>query len=206
MRRSRETPVALTAIDGCPILDLETRVPLDAQGTSPLILPSIKPPLRTNARIRAPQVTVIDENNKPLGVLAIQEALRIAQERGFDLVEVGPKANPPVCKLLDYGAYLYRQEKLQRQQRAKTKQIEVKGIRLSLKMGSHDRDIRLQQAKKFLAKGDKVKLEMIFRGRENAHRDLGGQIIQQFITDLGAKVEQPISRQGNKFFCLLGRP
>lgn len=138
-----------------------------------------------------------------MGVLPIREALRIAQERGFDLVEVAPQANPPVCKLLDYGAYQYRLERAQRKQRAK--QIEVKGIRLSLKMGQHDRDIRLQQSRKFLANGDKVKLEMIFRGRENAHRDLGQQIIEQFIADLGAKVEQPLSRQGNKFFCLLGQ-
>ncbi len=166
---------------------------------------TIKQPLRTNLRIRVPQVTVIDENNKPLGVLPTAEALRLAQERGFDLVEVGPTANPPVCKFLDYGAYQYRLEKQQRKQRAHAKQIEIKGIRLSLKMGAHDRDVRLNQSKKFLANGDKVKIEMILRGRENAHRDLGQQIIQQFITDLGAKIESPLTRQGNRFSILVGK-
>lgn len=140
-----------------------------------------------------------------LGVLSTRDALRMAQERGLDLVEVGPKANPPVCKILDYGAYQYRIERQQRKQKAKVKQIEVKGIRLSLNIGQHDRDVRLKKAKEFLDEGNKVKIEMILRGRENAHADLARQIISQFITDLGANVEQALSKQGNKFFCLVGR-
>lgn len=140
-----------------------------------------------------------------LGVLSTRDALRMAQERGLDLVEVGPKANPPVCKILDYGAYQYRIERQQRKQKAKVKQIEVKGIRLSLNIGQHDRDVRLKKAKEFLDEGNKVKIEMILRGRENAHADLARQIISQFITDLGANVEQALSKQGNKFFCLVGK-
>ncbi len=138
--------------------------------------------------------------------MATRDALQLAQERGFDLVEVAPQANPPVCKLLDYGAYQYRLEKQQRKQRAKLKQIEVKGIRLSLNIGRHDRDVRLNQAKKFLGEGDKVKIEMILRGRENAHQDLAREIMMKFVADLGANVEQPIARQGKKFFCLIGAP
>lgn len=147
---------------------------------------------------------LIDEQNKPQGVVPTRDALRMAQERSLDLVEVGPQAKPPVCKLMDFGAYQYRQERAARKQKAKVKQIEVKGIRLSLKMGAHDREVRAKQAGKFLSEGDKVKIEMIFRGRENAHRDLGAKIIQDFVTELGAVVEQPIARQGNKFFCLVG--
>lgn len=168
--------------------------------------PTISKPLRVNLRIRVLQVTVIDENNKPLGAMATRDALQLAQERGFDLVEVAPQANPPVCKFLDYGAYQYRLEKQQRKQRANQKQIEIKGIRLSLNIGEHDRDVRLNQAKKFLGEGDKVKVEMILRGRENAHQDLAREIMMKFVADLGANVEQPISRQGKKFFCLIGNP
>lgn len=137
--------------------------------------------------------------------MATRDALQLAQERGFDLVEVAPQANPPVCKLLDYGAYQYRLEKQQRKQRANQKQIEIKGIRLSLNIGQHDRDVRLNQAKKFLGDGDKVKVEMILRGRENAHQDLAREIMMKFVADIGAKVEQPISRQGKKIFCLVGK-
>lgn len=147
---------------------------------------------------------LIDEQNKPQGVVPTRDALRMAQERGLDLVEVGPTARPPVCKLIDFGAYQYRLERQARKHKAHARQIEVKGIRLSLKMGAHDREVRLKQSRRFLDQGDKVKIEMIFRGRENAHRDLGLKIIDEFIAQLGANVEQPIARQGNKFFCLVG--
>lgn len=135
------------------------------------------------------------------------EALRMAEERGFDLVEVSPKANPPVCKLLDYGAYQYRLEKVERKQKAKQKIIEVKGIRLSFKIGAHDLEIRKNQALKFIEKGDKVKLEMILRGREMAHQDMAREIISKFIESLGEKIiiEQPLTRQGNRFSVVLDK-
>jgi translation initiation factor IF-3 len=150
---------------------------------------------------------LIDENNKQIGMINTGEALRMAEERGFDLVEVSPKANPPVCKLLDYGAYQYRLEKVERKQKAKQKIIEVKGIRLSFKIGAHDLEIRKNQALKFIEKGDKVKLEMILRGREMAHQDMAREIISKFIESLGEKIiiEQPLTRQGNRFSVVLDK-
>lgn len=132
-----------------------------------------------------------------------QEALRLAQERGLDLVEVGPTSQPPVCKILDFGAYQYRQEKQARKQKAHARQIEIKGIRLSVNIGQHDREFRLKQAQKFFSQGHKVKLEVMLRGRENARPELARLTIEQFIADLNAKIEQPLNRQGKKFFVLI---
>jgi len=131
----------------------------------------------------------------------------MAEERGFDLVEVSPKSQPPVCKLLDYGAYQYRLEKAERKQRAKQKKIEVKGIRLSYKIGEHDLEIRKNQALKFIEKGDKVKVEMMLRGRENAHQDRAREIINKFIESLGDNIliEQTLSRQGNRYSVVLDK-
>jgi len=150
---------------------------------------------------------LIDENNKQLGTINTEEALRLAEERGFDLVEVSPKSNPPVCKILDYGAYQYRLEKAERKQRARQKKIEVKGMRVSFKIGKHDLEIRKKQALKFIEKGDKVKLEMILRGREMAHQDIAREIISKFIESLGEniRIEQPLTRQGNRFFVVLDK-
>ena len=150
---------------------------------------------------------MIDENNKQIGTINTEEALRMAEERGFDLVEVSPKANPPVCKLLDYGAYQYRLGKAERKQKAKQKKIEVKGIRISFKIGEHDLEIRKNQTLKFIEKGDKVKVEMMLRGRENAHQDRAREIINKFIASLGKNIfiEQTLSRQGNKFFVVLDK-
>jgi translation initiation factor IF-3 len=148
---------------------------------------------------------VIDETGKPLGPQPLASALELAKDRGLDLVEVAPKANPPVCKILDFGAYAYAAEKAYQKQKSHQKRIEVKGIRISFQMGEHDRGVREQQSRKFLAVGHKVKLEMILRGRQNAHKDRAADIMNGFATtlaDVGA-VEAPLSQQGNKLFLLL---
>lgn len=162
--------------------------------------------LNVNRQIRSLQVTLIDERGKPLGVMSTDEALRIASDRGFDLVEVAPHARPPVCKLLDYGAYLYRIEKQERKSKAHQKRIEVKGIRLTFKIGEHDRGVRQATARKFLDEGHKVKIEMILRGREFAHQPRARENVMQFIHELGENVyiEQPLNKQGNKLFCVIG--
>lgn len=151
-------------------------------------------------------MTLIDETGKSVGAVATFEALRIAQERGFDLVEVAPNARPPVCKLLDYGAYQYRLEKQERKSKAHQKRIEIKGIRLTFKIGDHDRSVRQGNARKFLDEGHKVKIEMILRGRELAHQDRARDNVMEFIQALGEDVvvEQPLSKQGKKLFCLVG--
>lgn len=150
-------------------------------------------------------MVLIDENNQNLGVLSTYEAKNMAQERGYDLVEVNPKGNPPVCKLLDYGAYKYQLEKQERKAKARQKKTEVKGIRLSFKIGQHDREVKLKNAQKFLEQGHKVKIEMLFRGREMAHKEMGLEMVDNFVKELGEKVEveQPLSRQGRKYFTLV---
>jgi len=163
---------------------------------------------RANERIRVPEIRVIDEEGEMLGVMTTEKALAMARERELDLVEVSPKANPPVCKLIDYGAFKYQKDKEMRQQKAKAKKVEVKGIRLSVKMGDHDKNVRLVKALEFLKDKQKLKLEMILRGREKAHGDLAMQRIRDFIAELETHtpvyVEQDVKRQGGNVSAIVG--
>lgn len=130
----------------------------------------------------------------------------MAEERGVDLVEIAPNAQPPVCRLMDFGAFKYRQEKAERKSKSKQKKVEVKGIRLSLKMGQHDFDHRVDQAQKFLDGGDKVKVEMLLRGREMQHQELAEKKFKEFIERIGdAKPEQALSRQGRRYTMIIGK-
>lgn len=160
-----------------------------------------------NHQIRAPEVRLIDENNQQAGVVKLTEALRMARERGLDLVEVSPVAQPPVCRILDYGKLVYQQERQSRQLRTKQKKVEVKGIRLSLKIGQHDSDVRQAQTRRFLDAGNKVKIELILRGRENAHQERAREIIRDFIASLGEGivVEQQMSKLGNRLTTVIGK-
>ncbi|MEN9558647.1 MAG: translation initiation factor [Candidatus Parcubacteria bacterium] len=164
---------------------------------------------RTNQQIRVPDVRVVDENGEPLGVLRIEAALAMAQERGYDLVEVSPKAEPPVCRLLDYGQFKYQKEKEMRAKKVHAHKVEVKGIRLSVKMGKHDEDIRLQKAKEFLEEGHKIKIEIMLRGREKAHGDLAKQRIETFVASLQQTyplyLDQPVQRQASNYSAIVGR-
>lgn len=160
------------------------------------------PVYRANEQIIAPAVRVIDEEGVMSGVMSVPEALALAQQRGYDLVEVFPKAEPPVCKLLDFGQFKYQKEKELRTQKAHAKKVDTKGIRLSVKMGTHDLDIRKRQAEGFLEDGDKIKIEIRLRGREKEHGDIAYKRIQEFVDHLGLKYtlsfEQAITRnQGN---------
>ncbi len=128
---------------------------------------------------------MIDENGEQLGILAPFEALRIARERGLDLVEVSPNAVPPVCRIQDYGRYLYEKEKSERAARKKQKVITVKEVKFSVTVDDHDYQTKKNQAVKFLQGGDKVKASLRFRGRQMAHRDLGYNIINRLIQDIG---------------------
>jgi translation initiation factor IF-3 len=162
-----------------------------------------------NEQIRVPEVRVVDENGEPLGVMRTQAAFDLAIERGFDLVEVSPKAEPPVCKLLDYGQFKYQKEKEMRQQKAHVKKVEVKGIRLSVKMGQNDFDTRLAQAKKFIESGDKLKIEIRLRGREKAHANLGVEKINAFTEALqehhSLVIEQPPKRSGGTVSAVVAK-
>jgi len=151
-------------------------------------------------------VQVIDDEGKMLGVMPTSEALRLAEERGLDLVEVNPTVRPSIVKIMDFGQFQYRQSKIAQAQKAKVKKVEIKGIRLSFKIGEHDKQMRIKQAQKFLNEGHKVRLEMVLRGREKAHLDLAREIMDKFINELGgqAVVEVPLARLGGRLNMQIG--
>jgi translation initiation factor IF-3 len=146
---------------------------------------SAKSFIRINDRIRAREVRVIDENGEQLGILTPFEALKIARERGLDLVEVSPTAVPPVCRIQDYGRFLYEKEKSERAARKKQKVITIKEVKFSVTVDEHDYQTKKNQAVRFLNEGDKVKASLRFRGRQMAHRELGYNIINRLIMDIG---------------------
>ncbi len=148
----------------------------------------LAPKYRINEFIRVPEVRLIDDAGQMQGVVPTADALKMAREKGMDLVEVAPLAQPPVAKILDFGKFQYQQEKLARKAKAAVKKVETKGIRLSLRIGDHDRDFRLNQAKGFIEEGNKVKVEIPLRGREHQHTNLAREIIKQFVTELHALV------------------
>ena len=146
---------------------------------------SAKSFIRINEKIRAREIRVIDENGEQLGILPPFEALRIARERGLDLVEVSPSAVPPVCRIQDYGRFLYEKEKSDRAAKKKQKVITVKECKFSVTVDDHDYQTKKNQAVRFLTEGDKVKARLRFRGRQMAHRELGYAIINRLIQDIG---------------------
>ena len=146
---------------------------------------SAKSFIRINDRIRAREIRVIDENGEQLGILPPFEALKIARERGLDLVEVSPNAVPPVCRIQDYGRFLYEKEKSERAARKKQKVIILKEVKFSVTVDEHDYQTKKNQAVRFLNEGDKVKASLRFRGRQMTHRELGYKIINRLIQDIG---------------------
>ncbi len=168
-----------------------------------------EPKYRANDRITVPEVRVIDDAGAHLGVMPTAEAIALAQERGLDLVEISPKDVPPICKFLNYGQFKYEQEKKDRLQKAHAKKVEVKGVRLSLRIGTHDMEIRKKQAMEFLEDGDKVQVELILRGREKAHAPLAEKVMYGFVElikqDVPVRIEQPVSKQGGRMTLLVAK-
>ena len=146
---------------------------------------SAKSFIRTNERIRAREIRVIDENGEQLGILVPFEALKLARERGLDLVEISPNAVPPVCRIQDYGKFLYEKDKSDRAARKKQKVIVIKEVKFSVNVDEHDYQTKKNQAVRFLTDGDKVKASLRFKGRQMAHRDLGYKIVNRLILDVG---------------------
>ncbi len=140
---------------------------------------------RLNDQIRASQLRVIDSDGKQLGILSKSEALQIAQDRELDLVEISPDANPPVCKIVDWGKYNYQRTKQLQKNRKTSKSLEMKQMRFGLKIGAHDLAIKEKKVAKFLEAGHKVKLVLVFRGREQAHKDIGFKMAERVIADFG---------------------
>lgn len=139
---------------------------------------------------------MIDDAGTQLGVLSNAEAQALAQEKGLDLVEVSPNADPPVARVMDYGKYKYEQEKQQQKQK-KSKAGQVKEIRLSMKIGAHDLEYRMKNARKFLDEGNKVKLNVMMKGRENAYPKMAMERVKEYAALLeGTRIEQEPSRAG----------
>lgn len=140
--------------------------------------------IRINERIRAKEIRVIDDEGKQLGVMPPWEALKLARERGLDLVEVAPAANPPVCRIINYGKYLYQLNKRQHDARKNQHSIELKEVKFRPRTGEHDFDTKKNHIIKFLQEGSKVKATIAFRGREMAHRNIGWDMLQRLIEGL----------------------
>ncbi len=141
-----------------------------------------------NGAIRAANLRVIDADGTQLGVLSRSEALDLAAERGLDLVEVSPNADPPVCKIVDWGKYNYQKTKQLAKSRMNAKALEVKQMRFGLKIGDNDLGVKIRKVNGFLDAGHKVKLTVFFRGRENAHKDLGFKLAERVIEMFGENI------------------
>jgi translation initiation factor IF-3 len=161
-----------------------------------------------NNQIRTREVRLIDETGKQTGVIPLQEALRMAEERNLDLIQVTEKAEPPVCKIMDYGKYLYWLQKKEKAAKG-SRSSELKGIRLGFNISLHDLETRARQAEKFLKKGDKIRVEMVLRGREKALGDFAKGKINQFLEILEKvipiKIERELKREPRGFTMIISK-
>jgi translation initiation factor IF-3 len=155
---------------------------------------------RINGEINVLRVRLVDDKGRMVGVVGRNEALAMAAEAGLDLVEIAPNADPPVCKILDYGKYKYEEQKKKNEARKKQKVIEVKEIKLRPSIDDHDYEVKMRSMVKFIEEGDKVKVTMRFRGRELAHQELGMNVLVRVRDDLEeiAKVEQMPRMEGRQ--------
>lgn len=149
-----------------------------------------KTQFRANERIKVPEVRLIDQDGNMVGVISTKEALEKARAAELDLVEVNPTANPPIARIQDYGRMQYEREKIKQKQKAAQKTLEQKGVRLTFRISEHDRQTRLKQTVKFLTKGHKVKIELVVRGRENAHLGQAFEKAKTFVTDVQSQIEE----------------
>jgi len=161
--------------------------------------------LRINDGIRISPIRLIDENDEQVGIVETDDAKRRARDAGLDLVEVSPTAQPPVCKIMDYGKWKYAQKKKESKARSHAKQSELKGMRLRPKIDDHDLQIKVNKARSFLEDGDKVQFTMLFRGREMAHQSLGLQSMRKVCDTLAdvSKVESPPKMMGRRATMVL---
>jgi translation initiation factor IF-3 len=158
-----------------------------------------------NWDIRAPEVRVIDPEGKQMGILAVKEAIRIAEERGLDLVEVAPNSQPPVCRIMNYGKYKYQQSKRTQEARKHQTVIRIKEVKVRPRTEEHDFQFKLRHVKRFLDEGNKVKISILFRGREIAHPEFVKELLNRFIE--GVKdvmvIEQSPRLEGRNMVMIL---
>jgi translation initiation factor IF-3 len=162
---------------------------------------------RVNEQIRITPIRVVNAEGEMLGVIPTSEAMQQAIEAGLDLVEVAPTVRPPVCRIMDYGKFKYEQQK-KKKEAHKHHQMQIKEIRLRPKTGDHDIEFKMKRARNFLEHKDKVKINILFRGRENAHHDRGREILQGIIADLVdiAKVEKAPGMEGGRMMSAILAP
>jgi len=173
--------------------------------------PNLAPPSRdtgprVNLDIRAPRVRVIDHEGQNLGVMAPRDAVTAAEEVGLDLVEVSPNVEPPVCKILDYGKYKYETQKKAAEARRNQKTVDLKEVKFRPNIDTHDYEVKLRNARRFLDDGDKLKVTLRFRGREMAHQELGRELLQRVSTDLEdiGKVESMPKLENRQMIMVVG--
>ncbi|WP_072968373.1 translation initiation factor IF-3 [Thermoanaerobacter uzonensis] len=161
--------------------------------------------LQVNEEIRDKEVRLIDQDGKQIGIMSAKEAYKIAQERHLDLVKIAPQANPPVCKLMDFGKYRYELSKREKEAKKKQKVINVKEIRMSPTIEDHDFGVKLKSAIKFLKEGNKVKVTIRFRGREAAHTSLAEDLLNRFANELSeyGVIEKAPNMEGRNLMMVL---
>jgi translation initiation factor IF-3 len=167
--------------------------------------PPVKDGPRTNEDIRVPKVLLIDEHGEKQGIMPTSAAIEAAQEAGMDLVEVSPNADPPVCKILDYGKFRFQEQKKKNEARKKQKVVEIKEIKLRPNIDDHDYDVKARAMHRFFEEGDKVKVTLRFRGRELAHPELGMKLLQKVKADFEeeTKVEYEPRMEGKQMIMIL---
>jgi translation initiation factor IF-3 len=164
------------------------------------------PKVRTNERIRAPQVRVITPDGEQLGIITVPEALQKAEEYGLDLVEVAPNSDPPVCKIMDYGKYRYEETKKDHERKKKQATVVVKEVKLRPKTEDHDLEYKVAKLRKFLGEKNKVKVTVMFRGREITHPEQAHKLMDKVLEMVGdeGQVEQPAKFEGRNMTMMIG--
>ena len=169
------------------------------------VLPISKQELQINEQIRDKELRVIDSDGNQLGIMSLRQALEIAEQKNLDLVKIAPQANPPVCKIIDYGKYRFEQAKREKEARKNQRVVEIKEVRLSLNIDTHDFETKRNHALRFISEGNKVKVSIRFRGREMGHPELGQEIMQRFADAMSevANVEKPAKLEGRTMLMFL---
>jgi translation initiation factor IF-3 len=158
-----------------------------------------------NNQIRVPEIRCIDENGEQMGIIPTRQALVRAHEAGLDLVEISATCKPPVCRIMDHGKFKFETEKKKKEQKKKQSIVKLKEVKFHVNVGDHDYETKLRNARSFIEGGDRVKVSLMFRGRENAHKDLGFELMKRVVADTVdyASVEQTPRLMGRNMYMML---
>ena len=169
------------------------------------VLPISNKELQINEQIRDREIRLVDSDGSQLGVMPLQKARELAEQRNLDLVKIAPQATPPVCKIIDYGKFRFEQSKREKEQRKNQRTVEIKEVRLSLNIDTHDFETKRNHAVRFIGEGNKVKASIRFRGREMGHPELGQEIMRRFAESMAdvANVEKPAQLEGRTMLMFL---